>query len=170
MTPLQTVLPFIRSKRPIVETTIDGKPAVLVTVVDGSQAVLDPDSLLQLYADGLSLNWYVTQGANGHEYVAARKLGTRNTKVRIGRAIMSPPEGYAVKYHGGTFDLRKESLEVVPKEHLTAHARQAPAFKRHATAVKAAKALASKDAAGVIRTASKGEATRREVRTSPHVA
>lgn len=115
----------MKAMRPIAEAIIDGKPAVLVTVKDGRQAVVDLDSFLKLWSEGWSMNWRIQRGANGHEFVVTKKRGQgAYGSVAVGRAIMNPGKDYAVRYHGGTFDLRKESLGVVPKEHLAMRARQ----------------------------------------------
>ena len=118
-------LPCRRAGRPIVEAMVDGKSAILVTVKDGSQAVMDPESFAKLWSEGWSMNWRILRGSHGHEYVTAKKRGSgAYGSVAVGRAIMNPAKDYAVRYHGGTFDLRRESLEVVPKEQLTMQARQ----------------------------------------------
>ena len=116
--------PCHRARRPIVEATVDGKPAILVTVKDGSQAVIDPESFAKLWYEGWSMTWRILRGGHGHEYITAKKRGHgAYGSVAVGRAIMNPARDHAVRYHGGTYDLRRESLEVVPKEQLTMQAR-----------------------------------------------
>lgn len=139
----------MKAKRPIVEAVIDGKPVVLVTASDGSQVVIDTDSFTNLWTEGYSVNWSVMACATGHAYVTTKRRGSTTT-VPVGRAIMKPSSDYAVRYLGGTFDLRKDSLEVVPKEALAVHARQT-----------------DPGTAGVVRTVGRGGGDRRAVRPSP---